>query len=181
MAYLDAEFEEWHSDLTWMQQVSVWPPGLKAKFKDEQFPWSHHCLLLQPHHITSFCSKNPAKSDAANREIVTARLQRLVTAVSRISLHQRMQLVFQGYKARFAEIGAYCQGVFCSTLNTISLIVMRTQLLCMLWFFLRKFCCKFGPCHALVLYCTMQCQCQVTAWTCWPAAPVVHACSDRSI
>lgn len=45
-----------------------------------------------------------------HRQIVTARLQQLVTAVSRITLKQRMQLVFQGYIARFAEIGAYCQG-----------------------------------------------------------------------
>ncbi|KAL0049117.1 hypothetical protein WJX82_006966 [Trebouxia sp. C0006] len=38
------------------------------------------------------------------------RLQRLVAAVARLTLRQRMQLVFEGYRARFAKIGAITLG-----------------------------------------------------------------------
>ncbi|KAL0028853.1 hypothetical protein WJX77_001065 [Trebouxia sp. C0004] len=39
-----------------------------------------------------------------------SRLQRLVAAVTRLSLRQRTQLVFEGYRARFAKIGAITSG-----------------------------------------------------------------------
>lgn len=37
-------------------------------------------------------------------------LQQLVTAIVRVSLWQRMQLVLAGYQARFAEIGVVASG-----------------------------------------------------------------------
>lgn len=94
-----------------MRQTSSWPAGLKAKFKDESFLWNYHCLLLQPCHITTFCSEELQQADAPAQQLTCARLQRFVTALSRITMQQRLQLVFQGYKARFAEIGVLCQGL----------------------------------------------------------------------
>jgi hypothetical protein len=104
-----AEFEDWHSDLKWMQQTFVWPPGLKTQCGAEPI-LSNYCILLQPHHITSYCQQFMVQSDQRISQLDIARQQRLLTAVSRISMHQRMQIVFMGYRGRFAEVGVCTRG-----------------------------------------------------------------------
>ncbi len=104
-----AEFEDWHSDLKWMQQTFVWPPGLKTQCGAEPI-LSKYCILLQPHHITSYCQQFMVQSDQGISQLDIARQQRLLTAVSRISMHQRMQIVFMGYRGRFAEVGVCTRG-----------------------------------------------------------------------
>ena len=97
-----------------MQQARNWPEALKAKFEYATFLWGCNCLLVQPCHIISFIAE-PQQANAATSQLAVARLQRLVTAASRITMQQRMQLVFQGYKARFAEVGVCSQGLCCLT------------------------------------------------------------------
>ncbi len=100
-----AEFEDWHSHLKWMQQTFVWPQGFENQCGAEP-SLSKYCILLQPHHITSYC----LQSDRGISQLDIARHQRLLTAVSRISMHQRMQIVFMGYRGRFSEVGVCTQG-----------------------------------------------------------------------
>lgn len=99
-----AEFEDRHSDLQWMQQTFVWPPGLGTQCGSET-NLSQYCILLQPHHITSYCQQFMVQSDDGILQLDIARQQRLLTAVSRISMDQRMQIVFMGYRGRFSEVG----------------------------------------------------------------------------
>ena len=103
-----AEFEDWHSDLKWMQQTFIWPPGLTTQCGAET-NLSKYGILLQPHHITSYC-QFMVQSDQGISQLDVARQQRLLTAVSRISIYQRMQIVFMGYRGRFAEVGVCTQG-----------------------------------------------------------------------
>lgn len=104
-----AEHEDWHSDLKWMQQTFIWPPNLKTQCGAET-DLSKYCILLQPHHITSYCQQLTLQSDQGIPQLDMARQQRLLTAVSRVSMHQRMQIVFMGFKGRFAEVGVSTQG-----------------------------------------------------------------------
>lgn len=106
-----AEFEDWHSEVKWMQQTPVWPAGFKAKFKIEDIPWSYTCLLVQPCHMISYLKDQEQLTGAPGQHLTIARLQRFVTATSRITMQQRLQLVFQGYRARFAQIGVGSQGL----------------------------------------------------------------------
>ena len=62
---------------------------------------------MQSHHISDFSKTCLSDADS---NLAVRRLQRLATAVARISLRQRMQLVFEGYRARFAQIGAVTAG-----------------------------------------------------------------------
>lgn len=103
-----AEYEDWHSDLKWMQQTFVWPADLQTQCGAET-NLSKFCILLQPHHITSYC-QSMVQSNQGLSQLDTARQQRLLTAVSRISMHQRMHIVFMGYRARFAEFGVCTRG-----------------------------------------------------------------------
>ena len=105
-----AEFEDWHSDVKWMQQTFVWPPDLQTQCGVET-NLSKFCVLIQPHHITSYCQKFMMQSNQGVSQLEVARQQRLLTAVSRISMHQRMQIVFMGYRERFAEVGVCTRGV----------------------------------------------------------------------
>ena len=104
-----AEFEDWHSDLQWMQQTFVWPPDLQAQC-GAHTNLSQYCILLQPHHIISYCQHFMTQSDQAISQLDIARQQRLTTAVSRISIQQRMQIVYLAYRARFGEIGVCTLG-----------------------------------------------------------------------
>lgn len=104
-----AEHEDWHSDLKWMQQTFIWPPGLKTQCGAEN-NLSKYCILLQPHHITSYCQQFILQSDPGMSQLDVARQQRLLTAVSRVSMHQRMQIVFMGFRERFAAVGVCTQG-----------------------------------------------------------------------
>lgn len=107
-ACVRAEFEEWHSDLKWMQQTFAWPAHLQTQCGPET-NLSKFCILLQPHHITSYC-QSMVQSNQGLSQLDTARQHRLLTAVSRISMHQRMHIVFMGYRARFAEVGICTPG-----------------------------------------------------------------------
>lgn len=72
--------------------------------------YAHHpqqVVLMQSHHISDFSKTCLSDADS---NLAVRRLQRLATAVARISLRQRMQLVFEGYRARFAQIGAVTAG-----------------------------------------------------------------------
>ncbi len=110
-----AEFEDWHSDLKWMQQTFVWPPGLwsasMSLFAAEgtqcgvEYSLSKYCILLQPRHITSYCQQFMVQSGRDISQLEIARQQRRLTAVSWISMHQRMQIVFMGFRGRFAKVG----------------------------------------------------------------------------
>ena len=107
-----AEFEDWHSDVKWMQQTVVWPAALTSQFEADT-DLSKHCILLQPHHITAYCQQFTVQSNRGVSQHDIARRQRLLTAVSRVSMHQRMQIVFMGYRGRFAEVGVCTRGESC--------------------------------------------------------------------
>lgn len=108
-AWMLAELEDWHSDLKWMQQTFIWPPGLQTQC-GARIDLSKYCILLQPYHITSYCQQFMLQSNPGMSQLDVARQQRLLTAVSRVSMHQRMQIVFMGFRERFAEVGVCTQG-----------------------------------------------------------------------
>lgn len=70
----------------------------------------HHqqVVLMQSHHMSDFCK---SCLSTAPSQLDVSRLQILVAAVTRLTLRQGMQLVFEGYRARFAKIGAITLGV----------------------------------------------------------------------
>ena len=68
-------------------------------------------VLLQPDQLVSLCKSLLGDSPST---VEIRRLQKLVTAVARISLRQRMQLVFAGYRIRFAKIGVIIPGTVIS-------------------------------------------------------------------
>ena len=64
---------------------------------------------MQREHLMDFC-KLCLSIDSSNLQV--RQLQRLVVAVSRITLRQHMHLVFAGYKTRFAmKAGAITAGI----------------------------------------------------------------------
>ena len=103
-----AVFSDWHADLKWIEK-SKWVQEALAQSADLQAMLDHpqQVVLMQSHHMSAF-SKS-CLSDASSN-LTVRRLQRLTTAVARISLRQRMQLVFEGYRARFDQIGAFTAG-----------------------------------------------------------------------
>ena len=68
---------------------------------------SDQIVLLQPLQVVQLCNSFMSSLDSA---LEVRRLQNFVAAVARISLRQRMLLVFHGYRARFARIGATTSG-----------------------------------------------------------------------
>ena len=93
---------------------------------------SAQMVLMQPHDVSDFCKSCFSKSHS---RLDVNRLQRLVTAVAHISLRQRMRIIFAGYRARFARIGAITAGnAWVSFLFLLGLLQRRDMLfVCHLW------------------------------------------------
>ena len=75
-------------------------------------------MLLSPHELAKLCSHALGSSPSIMH---IRRMQKLVTAVARVPLRQRMQLVFAGYHARFLKIGVVVPG------NLVCKIAMDTM------------------------------------------------------
>ncbi|DBA95480.1 TPA: Nuclear pore complex protein Nup98-Nup96 [Trebouxia sp. C0006] len=101
-------FKTWNVELKWMA-TSAWLQEAVKKSADLHGMLVHHqqVILMQSHHLRDFCK---SCLSTACSQLDVFRLQRLVAAVARLTLRQRMQLVFEGYRARFAKIGAITLG-----------------------------------------------------------------------
>ncbi len=106
-------FKTWHAELKWVE-TSAWLQEAVTKSAELQGMLDHHqqVVLMQSHHLSDFCK---SCLSTACSQLQVSRLQRLVAAVTRLTLRQRMQLVFEGYRARFAKIGAITLGMLPST------------------------------------------------------------------
>ncbi len=104
-----AVFKTWNVELKWMA-TSAWLQEAVKKSADLHGMLDHHqqVILMQSHHLRDFCK---SCLSTACSQLDVFRLQRLVAAVARLTLRQRMQLVFEGYRARFAKIGAITLGM----------------------------------------------------------------------
>ena len=120
-----AEYQDWHSDMKWAQQKGQqdikWLFNLPDKWAGH-FTKAQQCVLLQPHRV-----KGLAKSVVKHgKELDVAQLQRFLTAASRITVQQRMQLVLAGFRTRFAQIGCCKPGessrMACTKLSLMLLI-----------------------------------------------------------
>lgn len=69
--------------------------------------YSEQIVLLQPVHTVQLCNLFVSSSDSA---LEVRRLKKFVAAIARLSLRQRMLLVFCGYQARFARTGVSTPG-----------------------------------------------------------------------
>ena len=118
-----AVFSNWHAELKWVEK-SKWVQEALAQSADLQAMLDHQqqVVLMQSHHMSDFCKT--CLSEAVSN-LAVRRLQRLAIAVARISLRQRMQLVFEGYRARFALIGAIMSGTL--VLNLVLTLLMHLQ------------------------------------------------------
>lgn len=103
-----------------MQEALAQSADLQAMLDHPQ-----QLVLMQSHHTSDFSKTCLSDADS---NLAVRRLQRLATAVARISLRQRMQLVFEGYRARFALIGAIMSGTL--VLNLLLTLLMHLQQSC---------------------------------------------------
>ena len=103
-------FKIWHAEL----EMSAWLQAAFTKSADLQGMLDHHqqVVLMQSYHLSDFCK---SCLSTAYSQLDVSRLQRLVAAVTRLTLRQCMQLVFEGYRERFAKIGAITLGMLPNT------------------------------------------------------------------
>ena len=78
-------------------ETSAWLQEAATKSADLQGMLDHHqqVVLMQSHHLSDFCK---SCLSSACSQLQVSRLHRLVAAVTRLTLRQRMQLVFEGYR-----------------------------------------------------------------------------------
>ena len=106
MLFCCAGCDSWHDDLAWLTsgEMSTIPNILANLDHVEQL------FMLQPTSLKDFCVP-VLKSSSGSAAVLP--LQKVMTAVARLSLRQRMHLIFTAYKARFAEIGIVTAGTLC--------------------------------------------------------------------
>ena len=102
---LSAEFRSWHADLKSMDN-SAWLPKALDRSANLRAMVDHRrqIVLLPASHLADVCKSYQSST------VEVKRMQKPVSAVARVSMQQRMQLVFAGYQARFAKIGAITSG-----------------------------------------------------------------------
>ena len=96
--------DSWHDELAWLRSGDSSTNILANLDHVEQL------FMIQPTSLKDFCTP-VLKSSSGSAAIVL--LQKVMTAVARLSLRQRMHLIFTAYKARFAEIGVVTTGALC--------------------------------------------------------------------
>lgn len=112
--------KKWHEDLAWEQQTKRFAKAWQA-WQQQQGNAEHvqQFVLMQYNHVMDFC-KSWLRLDST--DVGAKQLQRFVAAVSRITLRQRMHLVFAGYKRRFMQIGASTLGMTATRFHSRTLL-----------------------------------------------------------